>query len=365
MARGTMLSGDGEARRTRAPRPATSMPRLGGAPRRLVTRRRLQLALGVLWMLDGALQLQPFMFTRGFADQVIAPSADGQPGLVTTAVHWSAALVAGHPVATDVLFAGVQLALGVALLFRWSVRPAIAASVVWSLGVWFFGEGLGGLAGGTATLLTGAPGAVALYALIGWAAWPRARARGRVTTTSWPARGRARIGARRSSVDDEPPATWVPAAWATLWGLFALVRALPANDSAGALAGQLQANAATSPAWLAHAERVLGTTAAHGGPWLVVTVVAVELGIGLVALRGGLPRRVAALSGIGLALGVWVLGQAFGGIPTGMGTDPNSGPLVALLGVALLGCPGRGPTTVAAGAGGDRRHGVASRAVAA
>jgi hypothetical protein len=34
---------------------------------RHITRRDLQVALGVLWLLDGALQAQPFMFTSGFA----------------------------------------------------------------------------------------------------------------------------------------------------------------------------------------------------------------------------------------------------------------------------------------------------------
>ena len=43
------------------------------------TRRGVQIALGVLWLLDAALQLQPFMFTADFARQVLAPSGQDQP----------------------------------------------------------------------------------------------------------------------------------------------------------------------------------------------------------------------------------------------------------------------------------------------
>src|SRR4051812_4608300 len=38
----------------------------------IVTRRHLQIVLGLLWLLDGVLQAQPFMFTRDFATQTIA-----------------------------------------------------------------------------------------------------------------------------------------------------------------------------------------------------------------------------------------------------------------------------------------------------
>ncbi|MGH9089661.1 MAG: hypothetical protein ACRDYZ_16390 [Acidimicrobiales bacterium] len=66
-------------------------------------------------------------------------------------------------------------------------------------------------------------------------------------------------------------------------------------------------------------------------------VVVLELAIGLLALRSGTTRKIAAWAGIVVSLATWVLAQGFGGIPTGSGTDPNSGLLVALLGVVLLG----------------------------
>ena len=42
-------------------------------------RRLLQLALAGLWLLDGVLQYQAFMFSKGFSD-MLADTASGQPG---------------------------------------------------------------------------------------------------------------------------------------------------------------------------------------------------------------------------------------------------------------------------------------------
>ena len=122
-----------------------------------ITRRHLQIALGLLWLLDGALQLQPFMLRTSFARQVLDPVAAGQPHFVAGPVHWAANLIAAHPVAWDVPFAAIQLLIGLGLLFPRTAKLALAASIPWSLGVWFFGEGLSGLASGHASLLTGAP----------------------------------------------------------------------------------------------------------------------------------------------------------------------------------------------------------------
>src|SRR6267378_7027780 len=125
-----------------------------------ITRRHLQIALGLLWLLDGGLQLQPFMLGTGFAKQVIAPAAAGQPHFVAAAVRWGASVIVAHPVAWDVPFATVQLLIGLGLLVPRTARLALAASLPWSLGAWLFGEGLSGLASGHASLLTGAPGSV-------------------------------------------------------------------------------------------------------------------------------------------------------------------------------------------------------------
>jgi hypothetical protein len=40
--------------------------------------------------------------------------------------------------------------------------------------------------------------------------------------------------------------------------------------------------------------------------------------------------------GLVLTLALWVLGQQLGGLNTGQATDPNTGPMLALMAVAIL-----------------------------
>jgi hypothetical protein len=81
------------------------------------------------------------MLGTGFARDVLAPVGDGQPQFVAGPVHWAANLVAAHPLAWDVLFATVQVLLGIGMLVPRTARLALALSVPWALGVWDFGEG--------------------------------------------------------------------------------------------------------------------------------------------------------------------------------------------------------------------------------
>jgi hypothetical protein len=243
-----------------------------------ITRRHLQIALGVLWLLDGVLQAQPFMFTRGFATQVIGAAGQGQPEFVEVPVHWVSTVIAAHPVAWNVPFAGLQLLLGVGLLVRPTARIALAASIAWALGVWYLGEGLSGLASGHASLVDGAPGSALLLAILACAAWPDRDA------------------------SREAPAAWLPFAWALIWMGGAVLQALPQNEGTAV------------PSWL---------------------LVAAEYVIG----AGALARRTrvaAGVLGLALALLFWVFGQDAGQLSTGQATDPNSGPLLALMAIALI-----------------------------
>ena len=104
---------------------------------------------GVFWLLDGGLQQQPFMLRASFARELLAPLGDGQPQFVAGPVHWAGNIIAAHPVAWDVPFAAIQLLIGLGLLVPRTAKLALAASLPWALGVWFFGEGLSGLPPGT------------------------------------------------------------------------------------------------------------------------------------------------------------------------------------------------------------------------
>ncbi|HTB49203.1 MAG TPA: hypothetical protein VK712_03915, partial [Verrucomicrobiae bacterium] len=58
-----------------------------------ITKRHIQIALGLLWLLDGALQLQHQMFTSAFANNVIAPAGQGQLGIVSGPIHLAVRII--------------------------------------------------------------------------------------------------------------------------------------------------------------------------------------------------------------------------------------------------------------------------------
>ena len=124
------------------------------------------------------------MFGRGFVNQILVPAYMGSPAGVTGPALAFTRLVLHAPAAWNAAFAITQLLLGAALLWRPAVRAALAGTIVWALGVWWFGESLGGVLSGMASPLTGAPGAAILYALLAVLAWPRA------SSTCRPAAGR-------------------------------------------------------------------------------------------------------------------------------------------------------------------------------
>ena len=292
--------------------------------RRRITRRDLQVALGLLWLLDGVLQAQPFMFTRAFATQVIAPVGQGQPGFVSAPVHWASTVIAAHPAAWNVPFAATQLLLGVGLLVPRTARLTLAASIAWALSVWYLGEAFSGLASGHASLISGAPGSALLYALVAAAAWPR------------------RDGSRES------PARWLPLAWAVLWLGAAAFQALPGQNTGEEVASALTAGTGTAPGWLASLESSAGAWTTQHGLLMVTLLVTVEALIGVGALARA-TMTTAVTCGLALTLAIWVLGQDLGQLYTGQATDPNSAPVLALMGIALLAC-GRSlqaPITVA------------------
>jgi len=131
---------------------------------------RVSRILGAFWLLDGLLQLQPAMFGPAFVQQVLEPAASGQPEPVAWLIHWGIAGWQAGGVWSNWAAAGLQLLIGTLLGFsgirgiRWGLR----LSVIWGIGVWVFGEGLGGIFTPSASLLTGAPGSSLLYA--GWSA---------------------------------------------------------------------------------------------------------------------------------------------------------------------------------------------------
>jgi len=293
------------------PRPAAQQ-RLAG----LELRRALQLVLGVLWLLDGMLQFQPFMFGRGFP-QMLAGGAAGNPAAVARPITWSATLISHHEVVLNAVFATIQLLLGLGIAWRPTVRLALGVSVAWALSVWWLGEGLGGLLAGTANPVNGAPGAVILYALLAVLLWPADR------DPSAPSVA-ARTAGRRVALGS----------WLVVWLGLAVLALLPASRAPQAISDTISDMASSEPVWLAWIDNHLASAlAGHGLPASIVLAAlfgAIALGILLPAP----PRRAVIVLVVALAAVLW-LAQGLGGMLTGSGTDPDSGPLLALLALAF------------------------------
>ncbi len=299
-------------------------------PLAIRSQRVLQIALGLFWILDAALQFQPFMFGRGFVDSFILPNASGQPFVLGDLITHMGNFVAPDVAVWNTFFALIQLFIGVGLLFRRSVRPALVVSFVWVLGVWVIGEGLGMLFTGNASALTGAPGAVFLYGLLGLMAWPRPPRRW-VGWTDRPA------GVASSAAAQGIGRTITPlAVWAGYWSLAAVLFLLPANRTASSIQSAIAGMSDSTPGWYGTFLTHLGNLFSNSGTqtaWILAAV-SVTIGIGpLVARRPGWFLAAGAL----LAFLMWLAGQGLvGNVFSGSDTDPNTGPLVILLAAAMV-----------------------------
>jgi hypothetical protein len=85
-------------------------------------RRMLQLVLAGIWLLDGLLQYQSFMYTAALG-QMIGGTAVGNPGVIARPISWNAALVEHHLVLLNKVFATIQLLLGLGMAY-WPLATA-------------------------------------------------------------------------------------------------------------------------------------------------------------------------------------------------------------------------------------------------
>lgn len=111
------------------------MPGTGGVEARFTTTRRrwLQLGLAAIWVIDGLLQYQGYMFTKSFATQILAPTAQGNPAWISDSILWAARIMEANQVPANAAFATLQLFIGLAIAYRRTLKPALVASVIWSL----------------------------------------------------------------------------------------------------------------------------------------------------------------------------------------------------------------------------------------
>ncbi|MCL6442326.1 MAG: hypothetical protein K6T83_02475 [Alicyclobacillus sp.] len=263
----------------------------------MIPKRFVQNLLGLIWFMDGLFQLKSQMFTQAFIQQVILPVGQGQPHWIAALVKWGATIVSPHIVVWNAAFAAVQLLLGIAFMFNFKIRTTIVASVVWSLIVWVFGEGLGQLFTGQSLLLNGAPGAVMIYALVAIAIWPKRNS----TPSEWNERG-------------------VRVAQLSLAAVFALGAVLHLQSIYLQPSGLTQA---FSLPWLANA---IG----HEGTVVSLVLAAAEFVLA-VMLGFRIRLRIAVWATLVVSFLFWWVGQSFGQVLDPLATDFNTGLLMMLL----------------------------------
>jgi hypothetical protein len=286
-----------------------------------VTRRGLQIGLGLIWLLDGGLQFQSYFYSHGFTGG-LGEMAAGQPGWLSDSITWAANLAAQDLGVWNTLFALAQVFIGLGLLWRPTVKPALAASFLWVLIVWWFGEAFGMLFANLAEPLTGAPGAVLLYALVGVLVWPGDRVAGLLDAR----------GARTM--------------WAALWLVMAWLWLGSASSGADSATNVLEGGGSGIGPLTSVQHWVAGGAAGNG---LVIAIVLACLSVAI-ALGVATDHWAKPLLWLSIIINLvfWAIGQGVGEIFAGAATDPNAGPLFILLALAMFPIVGGERSTAAA-----------------
>ena len=240
----------------------------------------------------------------------------GNPNIVARSINWNAGLVGHHAMAADAIFAVVQILLGLGIAWRPTVKPALALSIPWALGVWWFGEGLGAMLTGKSSPIAGEPGAVLLYALLAILLWPADRA------GSHPPFAAARaVGVRAAR-----------AIWAALWFSLAVLTLIGAGRSGQGVHDLIGTLATGEPHWLAWIDHHVASLLAQRGVITSIVLAALFVVVAAGVYLPGRAPRIAVGGAIIISAVIWVVGQNFGTIfAGGQATDPNSGLLLILV----------------------------------
>ena len=157
--------------------------------------------------------------------------------------------------------------------------------------------------------LTGAPGAVLLYALIGAIVWPNERPGGL-------------LGVRGART-----------AWAAMWLVMAWLWLLAPSSSANAIHNAINA-APSGMSWLSSVQNGFASITKGNGLVFAIILSAASAAIAIAVAVNWRAKEFLILAAV-LSLIFWVVGQGFGGIFAGGATDPNAGLLFIVLSYTL------------------------------
>ncbi len=295
----------------------------------LLSRKTLQRILGVLWLFDGIIQLFPQMWTMNMVNGVMKPMLDGQPGFIEPSLQFIINQTTLHLVEVNLLISVVQILLGLGFLLlpdRW-VKWLVFASIVWAVIVWYGGEGMSMLLTGQASILTGAPGAVLLYPLLGLAVYPREKSDA-VSKRMTRKTGDVGLLSRKT----------LRYILAGFWFFAALLQLQPnwwqqgqISQSIGAMVGQGGLNTVVVDPLLQQVSNATANIEVSLNIALIVVFLAI--GIGLVVVKEEQVRPF-LIASIVVSIVFWYFAQGFGMVLTGMSTDFNSGLLIVVIALA-------------------------------
>lgn len=281
----------------------------------------LRVGLGVLWLSDALLQAQPGLFSVAFygrlpgraMESLVQQTADSQPPWLERLMYGGLAFWGQAPVLFNSFAIATQIFIGVCLLARREgplLRWGVIVSLAWSVTVWVFGEGLGGLFSGRFSYFTGAPGSAILYTLAGLLLLGNHRL------------GSAPLYGRYLRV------------FLCLYFVWMMtIQALPGGGwwNAADLAALFGNAAADLPAILAGLPQALALLAITAPGFANTLLIVVLLWmVSSLACMGKFPRM-AVSAGLAVLFLSWWAVFAFGDIASGLATDWNTPPVLGLL----------------------------------
>jgi hypothetical protein len=281
-------------------------------------KRTMLWGIALLWLLDAGLQAQPRMFTIDFVSNIMKPSIAISPSFIGALSNWTLTFVTPHIYLFNWLFMMTQFVIAFALLgglLRHNtnlIKAGLILSIAWGMVVWVAGEGTSGVFTGNGTLFTGAPGSVFLYMAI---------AVFYLLPDSW-----WQLGDRFCLPRDFLAIVF-------LYGGVAQV-VTPGFWGSQGIAILIEGQASMAPSWMINTMTPL-VTLTHQYPVISNAVLAASFFAVAALLYGRKPKTLGFLLLVPVLLVIWYWGQAFGGIFSGMGTDPNTPPLIVLLAIPV------------------------------
>ncbi len=132
-------------------------------------RRSLAYGLGILWIFDALLKVQPDMFHSLLIVNVLGPAAtNSQPPWLFHLMMNGARLWIHLGFVSNILNFLIEVIIGILILkgpdSTWG-RLGLWISLVWGMIVWVGAEGLGGLVTGSPSIIQGSPGSIPFYAI--------------------------------------------------------------------------------------------------------------------------------------------------------------------------------------------------------